>query len=115
MFVKGQSGNPSGRPKSKPISDELRRLGEAGAYVQVAKVLLDRALGGDIRAIQEFTNRIEGKLTDKIDVQAGSADLLSLLTKRSTNNGHGTPDAEQSDDAADSSGSGDAENDRADS
>ena len=81
-FVPGQSGNPSGRPKSKPITDELKRLGEAGAYTKVAAKLLELALEGNVKAIQEYISRVEGKLTDKIMVDSGTSDLISLLTKK---------------------------------
>ena len=65
----GQSGNPGGRPKKRSISEELERLlaeeapnsgGRLWAVV-IAEALLRKARKGDVRAIAELANRIEGK------------------------------------------------------
>ena len=66
---KGQSGNPSGRPRKKLITDELERLleeeaprGNGKTYAAViAEALLAQARKGDVRAISELASRIEGK------------------------------------------------------
>jgi hypothetical protein len=85
-WVKGQSGNPTGRPRTKPITDEIKRLGQEGAFDRIAKMLVDRALDGDLKAAQEILNRVEGKVTDRITVEAGSVDIISLLTRKSVQN-----------------------------
>ena len=68
-WPKGVSGNPGGRPKKKLITNELERLleqeapeatGKTWAAV-IAEVLLNQARRGDVRAIAELANRIEGK------------------------------------------------------
>ena len=93
-FVKGQSGNPSGRPISKPLTDIIKKIGLDGGYERVVKVLYERAYDGDIRACQEIISRVEGKLTDKIVVEAGSMDLISLLTRKSADNAKNTQSAD---------------------
>jgi hypothetical protein len=63
------SGNPGGRPKKKPITEELERLlreeapnGDGQTWATaIAKALLQEASKGDVRAISELTNRVEGK------------------------------------------------------
>jgi hypothetical protein len=83
-WVKGQSGNPSGRPKRLPISDALRDLldrrlndDETAAKprkrrMTVAEKMADqlarRALHGDVEALREIANRVEGKPTQRIEV-----------------------------------------------
>jgi len=65
-FQKGQSGNPGGRSKEKPFADALRmEIAAAGkdhkALRRVAKVLIGQAEGGDIRAIRELADRLDGR------------------------------------------------------
>ena len=70
-FVKGQSGNPGGRPKrswtwSGLYEEELKKVlptveGKSViARVAVAKRLIKMAIEGDIQAIKELTNRMDG-------------------------------------------------------
>jgi hypothetical protein len=63
------SGDPGGRPKKKPITEELERLlieeapnakGRTWAAL-IAEALLRQARRGDVRAVAELANRIEGK------------------------------------------------------
>jgi hypothetical protein len=66
-FVKGQSGNPSGRPKARPFRDALNmQIAEAGedhkALRRIALALLDKAASGDVQAIKEVADRLDGKV-----------------------------------------------------
>ena len=77
-FQKGQSGNPNGRPKSsKRFRDALnlavhervdekplRRIETGGDKVlrHAAEALVEKALSGDIRAIREVADRLDGKV-----------------------------------------------------
>ncbi len=86
----GESGNPNGRPKSRPLTDELKRLLAANDF-QALKALmavgLRKALKGDYRYWQEILNRIDGKVLEALDVTTdGKAigpdlTLLSPATK----------------------------------
>jgi len=75
-WKQGQSGNPVGRPKSRTLSEHLRdRLKEqfpgrsdATYGRMVAEALVDRAINGDVMAIREVYDRVEGKPKQTIDV-----------------------------------------------
>lgn len=71
-FVKGQSGNPGGRPKEKPFRDALRvelaATGEdAKALRDIARALIGKAQEGDIQAIREIADRLDGKPTQGLE------------------------------------------------
>jgi hypothetical protein len=87
-WPKGVSGNPGGRPKKKLVSDELERLlqieapdagGRTWATV-IAEALLQQARKGDVRAIAELTNRIEGKPLQPVEL--GVDTELETLAER---------------------------------
>lgn len=67
MFQPGQSGNPGGRPKDKPFREALLiELKEAGAdhkkLRQLAKVLISMGERGDMGALKELFDRVDGKV-----------------------------------------------------
>jgi hypothetical protein len=71
-FQPGQSGNPLGRP---PVNKEFQRelklaLSEAGKdgdkLRDVALSLIEKALSGDVQAIREIADRIDGKVTQPV-------------------------------------------------
>src|SRR5271166_462027 len=81
-WVKGVSGNPGGRPKTKPLTSEIERLLEQKApkgkgrtwAAVIAEGLVKRAAKGDVRAIAEIANRVEGKPFQSVlvDVEPGN-------------------------------------------
>ena len=73
---KGESGNPSGRPK-RPLTDaynaQLARVKEGDrqnrTYAQlIAEAMMKQALKGNVMATREITDRIEGKARQAVDV-----------------------------------------------
>jgi len=65
-FKPGQSGNPGGRPKDKAFRDALsiavnRADGDATRLAKIAEVLVRKALEGDMAAIREIADRLDGK------------------------------------------------------
>jgi hypothetical protein len=70
-FVKGQSGNPKGRPKgSHSPSDFLRRkLAEGGTLEQVIAKVVVLALKGERWAIELIFDRMDGKPIQVIDIE----------------------------------------------
>lgn len=92
LFKKGQSGNPAGKPegtlswKSIIIKAALKEVelrnpttGEVKKKMLaeiIAEKLLEKAKQGDMRAIEQFGDRIEGKPAQAI---TGSLDLTSKI------------------------------------
>jgi len=93
-WPKGVSGNPGGRVKKQPITAELERLlgeeapnREGHTWAQViAQALLEQASRGDVRAISELTNRLEGKPLQAVNVNGdplhGLSERLERIRKR---------------------------------
>lgn len=87
QFKPGQSGNPAGKPKGIPNSaTRMRRLleltqnltnpvtGDIEGFTvmeQLDMKLIQMARGGDLRAIQEILNRLEGRPRESVDVTTG--------------------------------------------
>jgi hypothetical protein len=70
-FQPGQSGNPNGRPKTKPFKDALQKAIESAgddnsALKLVAAALLAKAQEGDVPAIKEIADRLDGKVAQPI-------------------------------------------------
>jgi hypothetical protein len=93
-WPKGVSGNPGGRPRKQPITEELERLlaeeapnhnGQTWAAV-IAEALVLQASKGDVKAISELANRIEGKPLQALNVSnesyEGLAERLERARKR---------------------------------
>lgn len=82
----GQSGNPSGRPKTKPLTDEFKRRrdeNEGELAKELIQVAIDAAKKGDFRFWQELMNRSDGKVIEQIDLTAdvNVQDLPGLTEK----------------------------------
>jgi hypothetical protein len=77
-FEAGQSGNPGGRPKSaKLLRDallvELKKSVDGVELIQlVAQKLVELAMAGNVAAIKEIADRVDGKVPQAI---IGDAEL----------------------------------------
>ena len=70
---KGQSGNPAGRPVGKlSLTTQLKKFLEANPdrVLNVVQALYRAALTGNIQALQEIFNRIDGKVTERHELEA---------------------------------------------
>ena len=70
-FKKGQSGNPKGRRAEKPFRDALNmELVQAGenhkALREIAKRLIKEANSGNLNAIKEVADRMDGKAAQQV-------------------------------------------------
>jgi uncharacterized protein DUF5681 len=102
-WPKGVSGNPGGRPKKRLLTDELELLLEQEApnsrnktwAVVIAEALLRKAREGDVRAISELANRIEGKPLQAVELDVYSdkdpgerlSELIATVLKREKEHG----------------------------
>ena len=91
-FKKGQSGNPNGRPPSvKRFADALHlavssKAGDAVADYDledttlrgIVQALAVKALNGDVAAIKEVADRLDGKVPQAV-VGDSDADPISLV------------------------------------
>ena len=76
----------SGRKQEKPFRDALRmELASAGedqrALRSIARALIAKAEDGDMQAIKELADRIDGKVPQGIEgeLQHGATDALAVL------------------------------------
>jgi hypothetical protein len=75
-FRAGQSGNPGGRPKHKPLTDELVRLlkakpdGSAQTNARlVAEKLIANARAGDVPSARLLFEYVEGKPVQPVEIE----------------------------------------------
>ncbi len=62
----GQSGNPGGRPKRKPLTDAIARIIDAVGAEKFAAAIAAKAELGDVTAFREMADRLEGKVAQPI-------------------------------------------------
>ena len=82
-FAKGQTGNPGGRPKDKPWTDAIRLAANEMSKTHkgtrqlraMANKLVAEAIDGNIQAIKEVGDRLEGKAMQPVE-----ADVTGGLT-----------------------------------
>jgi phage gp16-like protein len=87
-WKKGQSGNPSGKPKgTRNRSTIIRELleakatdGEAGQIAdQLTRALIKKAAEGDVRAFIELFDSAYGKNTDKVESKMHYTKMGSVM------------------------------------
>ncbi len=103
-WVKGQSGNPKGRPrKGLALSDALEKRGsevidvdgvEATRLEHIMRVLHERAQDGDTRAIEIIFDRMAGKPRQSIDLSTEDdrKPVRISVVERPNGNGGGRDD-----------------------
>jgi hypothetical protein len=87
-FKPGQSGNPSGRPKKKPITEMYERIlndpKAIAALEKAVKKALSKGQMAMVLQLKEMTDRVEGKVTQPIeaDISVNLADAIAQARKR---------------------------------
>lgn len=88
LWQPGQSGNPSGRPKKKPISELYEAiLGDPEELAKIRAAVIKSLTKGNMAMVlqlREMTDRVEGKVTQPIeaDVTVNLADAIAEARKR---------------------------------
>lgn len=93
MWPKGVSGNPSGRPKKRPISDEYERIADCPLPDEIRKKLRMKkgttfrealavrtfyaAMRGQSAAAREIREAIEGKATQRLELTGAEGKPLT--------------------------------------
>ncbi len=67
QFQPGVAANPGGMRKTKPFRDALvlainRAEGDKVALNRIASALVEKAITGDVAAIKEIADRVDGKV-----------------------------------------------------
>jgi hypothetical protein len=97
-FVKGQSGNPGGRTRNKPWLEALRlALHEETPDGRkrlraIADKMVELALAGDLEAIREIGNRLDGRPRQQVEVDASvtaGESIEAILERRRLRTGLG--------------------------
>jgi len=85
-YLPGASGNPGGRPKGSvslvaALRRELERRQDSDSpgIEAVAARLVDLAIAGDIRAVREIADRLDGKPTQALDLRASEPYVLKPI------------------------------------
>lgn len=87
-FMPGQSGNPNGRPKKKPITELYEEILNDPANLEILRKSIVKALSRGQMAmvlqLREMTDRVEGKVTQPIqaDLTVNLADAIAEARKR---------------------------------
>jgi hypothetical protein len=87
-FLPGQSGNPGGRPKRKPVTELYEEiLNDPEAIEMLRQSLIKSLKKGNMAMVlqlKEMTDRVEGKVTQPIeaDISVNLADAISAARKR---------------------------------
>lgn len=87
-FKPGQSGNPSGRPKKKPITEMYERiLSDPETLAAIEKATIATLKKGNMAMVlllREIAERVEGKVTQPIeaDITMNLADAIAEARKR---------------------------------
>lgn len=87
-FQKGQSGNPGGRPKTRPFKEAIDRAieraerGDDGAISMddIADALFAKAKSGDTAAIRELADRTDGKVVQGLEHSGPEGEPIEMIS-----------------------------------
>jgi len=89
-FRKGVSGNPGGRPKTKPfyvaLDMEIKAAGEDHKKLRtIARKLLEKAESGDLAAIKEIADRLDGKSSQSHELGGQGGQPIQIVISSDDN------------------------------
>lgn len=76
----GQSGNPSGRPKTKQVRDALQKLIDELGLEPAVRAIYTKACEGDVGAFKEVADRLDGKVTQPHGGDEEAAPIATTVT-----------------------------------
>lgn len=80
-FKKGDPRiNKGGRPKWKHITEMLKHEDNQEKLEQLVHVIYDKALGGDMRAVEFIADRLEGKVTHRLQVSPANDKPIKVFS-----------------------------------
>ena len=82
-FVKGTSGNPSGRPVSDVsiTKNIIKKLEEGNNLEEITDKIIELAKNGNEQIIKFLWDRIDGKLKETIDLNAQVSNFADWVRK----------------------------------
>jgi hypothetical protein len=88
-FPKGETGNPSGRPKltrltealREQLAEEMPNASERTVAEAIARALIREAISGNVQAAREIGDRTEGKPKQSIDLDMQVSDWRTEAQK----------------------------------
>jgi Family of unknown function (DUF5681) len=90
-FEKGQIANPAGAGstgRGKPFTDALMRalLQEDGKKLRaIAEKLIEQAMNGDVSALREIADRVEGRSKQSVEVADNGVTIIMAPRRNLTN------------------------------
>lgn len=84
-FQKGKSGNPGGKRKQTQFLDALNMeiaASDGRALRSIASKLLEKAMEGDMQAIKEVADRLDGKPVQTTDLNVNDNRPLADFTRQ---------------------------------
>lgn len=93
-WPKGVSGNPSGRPKKKPITEIFEKIFEDTGNRKIVEAALMETLRSagmaKVLLIDKMADRIEGKVKDEMEltVKEGLAEQIAKFRKKKVGDGN---------------------------
>ena len=95
QFAPGQSGNPAGRPRTKPITDAINKICSGDVTLKIdgkeqtisgvdalARIALNQAMKGKPPWWERVMERVEGKVADELQIGGTLPGLTPDLLKK---------------------------------
>ena len=78
-FEKGVSGNPSGRPKWKHVTEVMKQELDEDKLISMVHMVYDLAMEGNMRAVEFIADRLEGKVAQRVELSTKSDQPIKVF------------------------------------